>query len=70
LPAGSQIALEAGGHHPRLAHPLEAKKRMGKTGHVDATGLGMLLGNGTLPEVWSPPAELGDQRESLRLRTF
>ena len=45
LPAGSQIALEAGGHyywmvddmeaaghHPRLAHPLEAKKRMGKTG--------------------------------------
>jgi len=45
LPPGSQIALEASGHyywivdemeaagyHPRLAHPLEAKKRMGKTG--------------------------------------
>ena len=45
LPAGSQIALEAGGHYywmvdemeaaghrPRLVHPLEAKKRMGKTG--------------------------------------
>ena len=44
LPAGSPIALEAGGHYywmvdemeaaghqPRLVHPLEAKKRMGKT---------------------------------------
>jgi transposase len=87
LPAGSQIALEAGGHyywmvddmeaaghHPRLAHPLEAKKRMGKTGkktdQVDATGLGILLRNGTLPEVWIPPAELRDQRELLRLRMF
>ena len=87
LPAGSQIALEAGGHyywmvdemeaaghHPRLAHPLEAKKRMGKTGKktdkVDANGLGILLRNGTLPEVWIPPAELRDQRESLRLRMF
>jgi len=87
LPAGSQIALEAGGHyywmvdemeaaghHPRLAHPLEAKKRMGKTGKktdkVDANGLGILLRNGTLPEVWIPPAELRDQREVLRLRMF
>jgi transposase len=87
LPAGSQIALEAGGHyywmvdemeyaghHPRLAHPLEAKKRMGKTGkktdNVDAKGLGILLRNGTLPEVWIPPAELRDQRELLRLRMF
>jgi hypothetical protein len=44
LPPGSEIALEAtghwywmidemekGGHHPRLANPLEAKRRMGKT---------------------------------------
>jgi transposase len=75
LPPGSQVALEAGGHyylmademeavghHPRLAHPLEAKKRMGKTGKkidkVDATGLGILLRNGTLPEVWIPPSVL------------
>ena len=45
LPAGSQFAveasghcywmvdeMEAAGHHPRLTHPPEAKKRMGKTG--------------------------------------
>jgi transposase len=87
LPSGSQIALEASGHyywlvdemegaghHPRLAHPLEAKKRMGKTGKktdkVDARGLGILLRNGTLPEVWIPPAVLRDQRELLRLRMF
>ena len=87
LPCGSQIALEASGHyywivdemesaghHPRLAHPLEAKKRMGKTGKktdkVDARGLGILLRNGTLPEVWIPPAVLRDQRELLRLRMF
>jgi transposase len=87
LPAGSQIALEASGHYywmvdemecaghkPRLVHPLEAKKRMGKPGKktdkVDARGLGILLRNGTLPEVWIPPAELRDQRELLRLRMF
>jgi len=87
LPAGSQIALEAGGHYywmvdemeaaghqPRLVHPLEAKKRMGKTSkktdQVDAHGLGILLRNGTLPEVWIPPSGLRDQRESLRLRMF
>lgn len=87
LPAGSQIALEASGHYywivdemesvghrPRLVHPLEAKKRMGKTGKktdkVDARGLGILLRNGTLPEVWIPPATLRDQRELFRLRMF
>jgi len=87
LPANSQIALEASGHYywivdemeaaghqPRLVHPLEAKKRMGKTGKktdkIDANGLGILLRNGTLPEVWIPPAELRDQLESLRLRMF
>jgi len=87
LLAGSQIAveasghyywmvdeMEAAGHHPRLTHPLEAKKRMGKTGKktdkLDANGLGILLRNGTLPEVWIPPAGLRDQRELLRLRMF
>jgi transposase len=87
LPPGSQIALEASGHYywivdemeaaghyPRLTHPLEAKKRMGKTGKktdkIDANGLGVLLRNGTLPEVWIPPAGLRDQRELLRLRMF
>jgi transposase len=86
LPAGSQIAVEASGsyswlvdemerlgHHPRLANPLEAKRRMGltnKTDKLDAKGLAILLRNGTLPEVWIPPAELRDQRELLRLRLF
>ena len=58
----------------RATHPLEAKKRMGKTGKktdkLDATGLGILLRNGTLPEVWIPAAGLRDQRELLRLRMF
>lgn len=66
--------MEGAGHYPRLVHPLEAKKRMGKTakktGKVDANGLGILLRNGTLPEVWIPPGELRDQRELLRLRMF
>src|SRR5689334_12789521 len=79
LPPHSQIAveasghyywivdeMEAAGHYPRLAHPLETKKRMGKTSKktdkVDAIGLAMLLRNGTLPGVWIPPAKLRDQR--------
>ena len=66
--------MEGTGHHPRLTNPLEAKKRMGKPGKktdkVDANGLGILLRNGTLPEVWIPPARLRDQRELLRLRMF
>src|SRR6204780_4761005 len=86
LPARSQIAVEASGsyswlvdemerlgHHPRLANPLEAKRRMGltnKTDKLDAKGLAILLRNGTLPEVWIPPSELRDQRELLRLRIF
>jgi transposase len=84
LPAGSRIAIEATGtcywlieemrargHQPVLAHPLESKKRMGqtkKTDRLDARGLAMLLRNGTLPEVWIPPAEIRDQREPMRLR--
>ena len=86
LPHGSVIALEASGHYgwlvdemermghrPRLANPLEAKRRMGKpnkTDKLDATGLAVLLRNGTLPEVWIPPGELRDQRELLRMRIF
>jgi transposase len=86
LPAHSAIAVEASGsyswlvdemersgHHPRLCNPLEAKRRMGltnKTDKLDARGLAILLRNGTLPEVWIPPAEVRDQRELLRLRIF
>jgi transposase len=84
LPPGSRIAIEATGacywlvdemsahgHKPVLAHPLESKKRMGKTkktDRLDARGLAVLLRNGTLPEVWIPPAEVRDQREPMRLR--
>jgi transposase len=84
LPARSSIALEAtghwywladeieaAGHRVHLANPGEAKKRMGKTNKtdtLDAGGLGMLLRNGTLPEVWIPPADLRDQRALLRTR--
>ena len=86
LPAHSEIAVEASrnyswvvdeieraGHRPRLCNPLEAKRRMGltnKTDKLDARGLGILLRNGTLPEVWIPSRELRDQRELLRLRIF
>src|SRR5258708_17815317 len=86
LPAHSAIAVEASGsygwlvdemegagHRPKLANPLEAKRRMAltkKTDKLDAKGLAILLRNGTLPEVWIPPSELRDQRELLRLRIF
>ena len=86
LPPHSAIAIEASGHYswlvdemeraghrPKLANPLEAKRRMAltkKTDKLDARGLAILLRNGTLPEVWIPPSELRDQRELLRLRIF
>jgi transposase len=86
LPAHSEIAVEASGHYnwivdemeraghyPKLCNPWEAKRRMGltnKTDKLDGRGLGILLRNGTLPEVWIPPSELRDQRELLRLRIF
>jgi transposase len=67
-------AMEAAGLRPHLAHATEVKKRTGrkgkKTDQQDAQGLAMLLRNGTLPEVWIPPAELRDQREMLRFRMF
>src|SRR5262252_5159751 len=78
LPPHSRIAVEAtgsyswlvdemerAGHCPKLCNPLEAKRRMGltnKTDQLDARGLGILLRNGTLPEVWIPPGELHDHR--------
>lgn len=42
-----------------MGHALEVKKRIGgahKTDTVDERGLALLLRNGTLPEVWIPPA--------------
>jgi transposase len=63
--------LEAAGLDVRLVNPLEAKKRMAgrnKTDQLDAAGLAMLLRNGTLPEVWIPPAQLRDLRGLLRTR--
>ncbi len=84
LPPGSEIALEAtshwywivdaieqAGHHPHLANPFEAKRRMAKsnkTDALDAKGLAVLLRCGTLPESWIPPADLRDERELLRTR--
>jgi transposase len=63
--------LEQAGLDVRLVNPLEAKKRMGgrhKTDARDTAGLALLLRNGTLPEVWIPPAELRDLRGLLRTR--
>jgi transposase len=84
LPTGSPVALESSGNwywlvrameeaglEPRLAHALEAKKRMpgrNKTDHLDAKGLAMMLRNGSLPEVWIPPASLLDLRDLMRTR--
>jgi transposase len=63
--------LEAAGLDARLVNPLEAKKRIGgrnKTDKLDARGLAILLRNGTLPEVWIPPAQLRDLRGLMRAR--
>lgn len=63
--------LEQAGLEVHLVNPLEAKKRMSgrnKTDQLDAAGLAMLLRNGTLPEVWIPPAQLRDLRGLLRTR--
>ena len=84
LPSGAPVAVEASGGwywlvdelekaglDPRLVNPLEARKRMPgkhKTDPIDARGLAMLLRNGTLPEVWIPPARLLDLRGLLRAR--
>jgi len=84
LPAGSPIAIESvgnwywmiqameeAGHTPILVHPRKAKLMMGminKTDKLDARGLALLNLNGSLPQVWIPPAELRDQRELSRMR--
>lgn len=84
LPPGSPIAIESvgnwywmieameqAGHQPILVNPRKAKLLMGqinKTDKLDARGLAMLNLNGSLPEVWIPPAELRDQRELSRMR--
>jgi transposase len=84
LPAGSPVALESSGNwywlvrameeaglDPRLAHGLEAKERMpgrNKTDQLDAKGLALMLRNGSLPEVWIPPASLLDVRDLMRTR--
>jgi transposase len=63
--------MEKAGHKPILVHPRKAKLLMGlinKTDKLDAKGLAMLNLNGSLPEVWIPPAELRDQRELSRMR--
>ena len=63
--------LEQAGLDARLVNPLEAKRRMGgkhKTDKLDAKGLAILLRNGTLPEVWIPPAGLRDLRGLMRTR--
>jgi transposase len=62
-------AMEEAGLEPRLAHALEAKKRMpgrNKTDHLDARGLALMLRNGWLPEVWIPSAPLLDLRDLMR----
>jgi len=64
-------AMEQAGHTPLLVHPRKAKLMMGrinKTDKLDARGLAMLKLNGSLPEVWIPPAEIRDQRELSRMR--
>jgi len=64
-------AIEEAGLEPHLAHALEAKKRIGgthKTDGLDAKGRVTLLRNGTLPEVWIPPAKLRDVRGLVRSR--
>ena len=63
--------VERAGLKPKLTNAYKAKMMMGnidKHDKLDATGLAMLLKNGTLPSVWVPPQELRDQRELLRWR--
>ncbi len=84
IPEGTPVAVEASGSwywfvdrleeaglDVRLVNPVLAKRRMGsrnKTDELDAAGLAMLLRNGTLPEIWIPPAKLRDLRGLMRTR--
>lgn len=63
--------IEQAGMRPALTHARKAKLMMGminKTDRLDAHGLNRLQRNGTLPEVWIPPAELRDKRDLGRTR--
>jgi transposase len=63
--------IERAGMTPRLTHARKAKWMMAsvnKTDRLDAQGLNRLQRNGTLPEVWIPPAGLRDQRDLPRTR--
>ena len=63
--------IEEAGMRPALTHARKAKLMMGminKTDRLDAHGLNRLQRNGTLPEVWIPPAELRDKRDLGRTR--
>lgn len=63
--------MERAGHIPCLAHAAKSKAMMGhvnKTDKLDATGLAVLLRNGTLPSVWIPQGDLRDKRELPRMR--
>lgn len=52
--------MEKAGHKPSLVHAAKANK----TDKLDTRGLAVLTRNGALPEVWIPPGELRDQRET------
>jgi transposase len=63
--------IEEAGMRPALVHARKAKLMMGmidKTDRLDAHGLNLLQRNGTLPEVWIPPADLRDKRDLGRTR--
>lgn len=63
--------IEEAGMKPALVHARKAKLMMGKinkTDRLDAHGLNLLQRNGTLPEVWIPPADLRDKRDLGRTR--
>jgi len=63
--------IEEAGMKPALVHARKAKLMMGminKTDRLDAHGLNTLQRNGTLPEVWIPPADLRDRRDLGRTR--
>jgi transposase len=84
LEPGTPISVEAGGSwywfvdlleeyrlDVRLTNATESKKLLpgrNKTDNRDAGGHARLLLNGTLPEVWIPPAGLRDFRGLLRTR--
>lgn len=56
---------------PMMAHAGKAKIMMGnvnKTDKLDARGLTTLLRNGTLPTVWIPLGNVGDERKLPRIR--